>query len=158
MQHANNKGFTLVELMIVIAIIGILAGIAIPGYTSYVARGRLIEAGIGLSAYRTSMEQYYQDQRTYASAVNAATCGVPVPTGVGRADFFVYGCAVSGVGLNQGFVATASSVAGRGLGALAAYVYTINDTNVRATLRFEGVNISAASGTGCFLSRRGQRC
>jgi type IV pilus assembly protein PilE len=156
MHHAKNKGFTLVELMIVIAIIGILAGIAIPGYTSYVARGKIVEAGIGLSAFRTSMEQYYQDQRTYASSVNAATCGVPVPSGVGRADYFVYGCVVAGSGINQSFVATASSVAGKGLGLAATYVYTINDNNVKNTLRFEGV--VPASGTGCFIGRRGQGC
>ncbi|MFY9261470.1 MAG: prepilin-type N-terminal cleavage/methylation domain-containing protein [Gallionella sp.] len=156
MQHANNKGFTLVELMIVIAIIGILAGIAIPSYTGYVARGRLIEAGVSLSAFRTSMEQYYQDQRTYASSVNATTCGVSTATL--QATNFSYGCIVTGAGLNQGFIATASSVAGVGLGVAATYVYTISDNNVRTTSRFEGVNVPATTGTGCFLSRRGQQC
>jgi type IV pilus assembly protein PilE len=154
MHHANSKGFTLVELMIVIAIIGILAGIAIPGYTSYVARGRLVEAGISLSAFRTSMEQYYQDQRTYAASGAATTCGVSTTTL--QPVNFSYGCIVSGVGLNQGFVATASSVAGVGLGAAATYVYTLDDGNLRATQKYRGA--IPASGVGCFLLRDGQRC
>ncbi|MDD2776904.1 MAG: prepilin-type N-terminal cleavage/methylation domain-containing protein [Gallionella sp.] len=154
MHHVKNKGFTLVELMIVIAILGILAGIAIPGYTSYVARGRLIEAGINLSALRTSMEQYYQDQRTYAASGAAATCGVPVSSV--QAVNFSYGCIVTGTGLTQGFTVTASSVVGVGLGAAATYVYSLDDGNVRRTQKFKGA--IPAAGTGCFLIRDGQRC
>lgn len=154
MHHAKNKGFTLVELMIVIAIIGILAGVAIPGYTSYVARGKIIEAGIGLSAFRTSMEQFYQDQRTYAASGTPTVCGVAVSSV--QATYFQYGCVVTGAGINQGFVATASSVAGKGLGAAAAYVFTINDANVKATLKFKGA--TPTGGAGCFLGKEGQKC
>lgn len=154
MHHAKNKGFTLVELMIVIAIIGILAGVAIPGYTSYVARGKIIEAGIGLSAFRTSMEQFYQDQRTYAASGTTATCGVPASSVQGL--YFTYGCIVSGVGINQGFIATASSVAGKGLGAAAAYVYTIDSMNLKTTQKFKGV--TPAVGLGCFMTKEGQKC
>lgn len=157
MHHAKNKGFTLVELMIVIAIIGILAGVAIPGYTSYVARGKIIEAPIALSAFRTSMEQFYQDQRTYAAAGSSSVCGVSAMSSV-QATYFTYGCIVSGVGINQGFIATASSVAGKGLGAAAAYVYTITDMNNKTTQKFEGVAVPAATGTGCFMSKKGQKC
>lgn len=158
MRITKNQGFTLVELMIVIAIIGILASVAIPGYTNYVARGRLVEAGVNLASYRTSMEQYYQDIRMYASAVGSTVCGVPVPSAVGTTDNFTISCITSGVGATEGFTATATSRAGRGLGNAGAYVFTIDDANQKNTTRFEGVSVTAAVGTGCWLSRRGQRC
>src|SRR6202158_4594192 len=68
------KGFTLVELMIVVAIIAILASIAMPAYNAYILRGTFAEAASSLAAPRVKMEQYYQDQRTYA-----AVAGVPNP-------------------------------------------------------------------------------
>lgn len=156
MHHANNKGFTLVELMIVIAIIGILAGVAIPGYTSYMARGKIVEAGIGLSAYRTSMEQYYQDQRTYAASGTPTVCGVPVSSVT--STFFTYGCVVTPATAttSQSFLATASSVAGKGLGLAADYVFTIDDGNLKTTQKFKG--IAPAAGIGCFIGKEGQRC
>lgn len=159
MHHANNKGFTLVELMIVIAIIGILAGVAIPGYTSYMARGKIIEAGIGLSAFRTSMEQYYQDQRTYAASGTPTVCGVNIMSSV-QATYFTYGCVVTAATAttSQSYIAIASSVAGKGLGLAADYVYTIDDGNLKTTQKFKGVTIPAASGVGCFIGKEGQKC
>lgn len=54
-----QKGFTLIELMIVVAIIGILAAIAIPQYQNYVARAQFSEAPTLLSGARVSVEEYY---------------------------------------------------------------------------------------------------
>ncbi|MBC7991790.1 MAG: prepilin-type N-terminal cleavage/methylation domain-containing protein, partial [Rhizobacter sp.] len=67
-KSASNQqqGFTLIEIMIVVAIIAVLAAFAIPQYRDYVLRGQLIEASNGLSAMRANMERYYQDNRTYA--------------------------------------------------------------------------------------------
>ncbi len=58
-------GFTLIELMITVAIVGILAAIAYPGYRNYVIRGQLVDATNGLAAMQADMERYYQDNRTY---------------------------------------------------------------------------------------------
>jgi len=66
------QGFTLIEIMIAVAIVGILSAIAYPNYASYVQRGKLMEASTALLSLRTSMEQYYQDNRTYA------TVGAPI--------------------------------------------------------------------------------
>lgn len=158
MRITQNQGFTLVELMIVIAVIGILARIALPSYTSYISRGKVVEAGVNLAAYRTSMEQYYQDQRTYAASGSQTVCGVAVPSGVGVTKYFSFGCAVAGTGAAQTFVAVASNVAGKGLGNAADYVFTIDDNNVKTTTKFAGVAVTVASGTGCWLSKAGQSC
>ena len=64
----RSRGFTLIELMIAVAIVAILAAIAIPSYTEYVRRGRVTEAFAALSGMRVKMEQYFQDNRTYADA------------------------------------------------------------------------------------------
>src|SRR5262245_7477408 len=61
----KQGGFTLIEVMIVVTIIAILAAVAIPNYSDYVTRGRVVEAIAGLGDARTKMEQFFQDNRTY---------------------------------------------------------------------------------------------
>jgi len=61
-------GFTLIELMVTVAIVAILAAIALPSYRSYVLRGQLVNATTGLSAVQANMERYFQDNRTYMAA------------------------------------------------------------------------------------------
>ena len=57
-----QKGFTLIELMIVVAIIGILAAVAIPAYQDYTARAQVTEAVELLSGGKTPMAEYYADK------------------------------------------------------------------------------------------------
>jgi type IV pilus assembly protein PilE len=59
--RAWQRGFTLIEVMIVVAIVAILSSVAYPAYTDYVRRGQLQEAFTNLANYRIQMEQYYQD-------------------------------------------------------------------------------------------------
>ncbi|MBI5185978.1 MAG: prepilin-type N-terminal cleavage/methylation domain-containing protein [Nitrospinae bacterium] len=63
----SEKGFTLIELMIVIAIIGILAAVAIPSYQNYTKRAKASEAKIMLDALRTNNETYRAEYNTYTS-------------------------------------------------------------------------------------------
>lgn len=65
--HQRSTGFTLIELMITVAIVAILSAIAYPSYRNYVIRGQLVDATNGLAALRANMERYYQDNRTYAT-------------------------------------------------------------------------------------------
>ena len=59
----SATGFTLIEVMITVAIVAILAAVAIPSYTSYITRSKIQEATTTLLAMRTKMEQYFQDHR-----------------------------------------------------------------------------------------------
>ena len=74
----SATGFTLIEVMITVAIIAILAAVAIPSYTDYITRSKIQEATSSLLAMRTKMEQYFQDQRTYVGACAANTVA-PLP-------------------------------------------------------------------------------
>jgi type IV pilus assembly protein PilA len=65
-----QKGFTLIELMIVVAIIGILAAVALPAYQDYTVRAKISEAILALSACRTSITEVYQTGGTPPNANN----------------------------------------------------------------------------------------
>ena len=82
----RQRGFTLLEVLIAIAIVAILAGIALPSYTRYVTRSKIQEATTNLLSMRVKMEQYYQDNRFYSPPVGrpvlapcAAGGAVPAP-------------------------------------------------------------------------------
>ena len=117
----RDKGFTLIEAMVVVAVFGILAAIVVPNYSLYVTRGRLTQAGNALSDFRAGMEQFYKDNNTYAKA---SACGHAVPTGL---DDFAIACVIVAEG--QAFSAIAT-----GSGSAAGFVYSINHANVRRTV------------------------
>ena len=124
-MHARAKrpaGFTLIELMIVVAIIAILGSIAVPSYTRYVQRGDLVEATNALSQYRVQMEQYYQDNRSY---LNGAACGIAVPANLVN---FTVAC-VPGAG-GQSYTATATANAAS---PVAGAAYTIDQSANQGT-------------------------
>jgi type IV pilus assembly protein PilE len=136
----QETGFTLIELMIVVAIVAILASIAIPSYRSYIARAKITEATNNLSDVRVKMEQYYQDNRAYGTGT---TCGATLPSN----SNFAYSCGTSSS--NQAFTVTASSQTNKGLGNTAGdYNYTVTETNSKATTKFKGVT---QTGKTCWL-------
>lgn len=70
---ASQRGFTLIELMITVAIIGLLAAIAYPSYTSQIAKGRRAECRSGLLQSMQQQERYYSQYNAYAPFAKAAS-------------------------------------------------------------------------------------
>ena len=137
-------GFTLIELMIVIAIVAILAAIALPIYSDYITRSKLSEAYNALSAYRVSQEQYFQDNRSYVTT--AGLCGAAIPT----LKYFTLTCPAPS---STTYTAQAQGLAGT---PVAQFTFTINNQNVRATTNTPtGWGPNQAS---CWVVRKGGAC
>ena len=149
----TERGFTLIEVMIVVAIIAILATVALPAYNDYIRRGQLQEAFVHLADYRVKMEQYFQDNKNYG-----ATAGTVCATGAAYANwntfaptgakYFTFACATANTG--QTFVVTATGNGGLTTG----FDYTIDETGAKRTTKFKGSSVTTdgwctRSPTGC---------
>ena len=69
-----QQGFTLIELMIVVAIIGILAAIALPAYSDYTNRAKVSEIVVAASACKNSVAEYFESQGALPATLAAAGC------------------------------------------------------------------------------------
>ena len=134
------KGFTLIEVMIVVAIVAVLAAVALPAYQEYVLRGKITEATATLSDLRLRAEKFFADNRTYVG-FNTATPG---------ARYFTFTCPVITA---TTFTCQAAGIAGQGMG---DFTYTVNESNVR-TSAFNSRPGWVNSGT-CWAIKKGESC
>lgn len=141
-MKAQQKGFTLIELMIVVAVIGILAAVALPAYQDYVVRAKIPDATSALAAKRVQMEQFFQDNRTY---VGGTACNNDTTT----SRNFTFGCPAAAT-------ATTYTIQATGIGSMAGFNYTINDTNTKtSTITAAGW---AATNAACWITKKGGQC
>ncbi|MCG3176036.1 MAG: hypothetical protein MOGMAGMI_00974 [Candidatus Omnitrophica bacterium] len=89
-KRFNNRGFTLIEILIVVIIIAVLAGLAVPMFQGTVERSRRAEAIQNLSATRASMLRYFAQNNTYVGATFANIDFNPNTGGGGQTAHFTY--------------------------------------------------------------------
>jgi type IV pilus assembly protein PilE len=130
-------GFTLPEVLMVITILGLLAGIALPTYRGYIQRSTLTEAFDTLSAFRMRMERAFNDNGNYGTAA----CSVNTPTATAN---FTFACELANGG--QGYLVTATGTA-----RMADYVFTVDDSGARKTTQFPDTTGTA----NCWLTKAG---
>jgi type IV pilus assembly protein PilE len=138
------RGFTLIEVMITVAVIGILTAVALPIYSEYVMRGRLVDAINALSGLRARMEQHFTDNRTYAtSGAITSPCASSFAAGA-----FTISC--------SNLTATTYTATATGSGTVASFTFTINQDGTMATTSLPTAWGSATS--GCWITRKGGSC
>lgn len=140
--QACARGFTLIEVMITVAIVGILASVALPAYSDYVIRGKVPQATSRLSGLQVQMEQYFQDNRTYLGAP-----GCTADTASNRD--FNFSCSAQTAG--------AYTLQAVGKASMAGFTYTVNQQNVRATGAVP-TGWAAPVPNTCWVTRKGGVC
>jgi type IV pilus assembly protein PilE len=134
----KQKGFTLLELMMVAAIIAILASVALPSYQNYTKKARIADATSALADYRVKYENYFLDNKTYPAA--SATC---LPTTNSSPALFTVSC----VSDTSTYTITAT-----GNGQMSNFNYTIDYTNTKTS------NTPWGNSASCWIKSSGGSC
>jgi len=142
---AAMRAFTLVELLVTLAILAVLAAIALPSYADHVRRARIVEATTRLADHRVQQEQYFLDNRRYDDGAGQCGRAAAAPA---AADAFAIGCAATA----STYQVSATGIAGRGM---EGFVYTIDHANARAT---PWVPAGWMPSDRCWVTRRDGAC
>lgn len=135
------RGFTLIEVMIVVAIVAILAAIALPSYSEYIKRGQIVEGITPLADMGAKMEQFYQDNRTYVGACDSRIAAKP-----GDTARFGYECDER---------KSSYSVKAIGKGAMNDFAFALTHEGNRFTSRTPS---GWTAGSGCWSARKDGSC
>lgn len=151
----NTAGFTLLEVLITVAIVGILAAIALPNYSEYIRRGKIIEATSKLGDLRTDMERYFMDNRRYTTVLGSGVCGIAAGRianynlDSGRHfDIIPFACA------DNTYTLRAQGIAAKGMG---GFSYDINELNQKSTAAVPAGWTTPVPNT-CFAIRKDGSC
>jgi type IV pilus assembly protein PilE len=137
----SQAGFTLIELMITVAIIGILSAIAVPTYGGYVLRTRLTDAYAGLAGVQPGAEQHWSNTNSYAGL---GTVQGALPANTENFDFKV-----------ESATDTAYVVSATGKNAAAQFIFTIDQNGQRATTKAPS---GWATSTTCWVRDKAGAC
>jgi type IV pilus assembly protein PilE len=138
-----QAGFTLIEVMITVAIVAILSMVALPSYRDYITRGNIPEATSRLATKQVQMEQFFQDNRTY---VGGPACGNDTTS----SKYFDFTCGATPSA--TGFTLTAT-----GKGSMTGFGYTVNQTGAKTSaITYSGW--SNPSPNTCWATKKGGQC
>lgn len=141
-QSRRQRGFTLIEIMVVVGMVAILAAIALPNYSEYVKRGQIVDGLVPLADMGGKLEQYFQDNRKYQGACMAGTVA-PLPPATTR---FSYSCNLA---------PTTFTVTATGLGNMQGFIFTLDQNGTRQTT---GTQTGWTAGSNCWSARKDGSC
>ena len=159
-RSANSvRGFSLMEIMIVLAIVAILSAIALPSYNASVQRSRRADAKNALLDLAAREEKYFAVNNSYTSvALNlycgsttsgTSTCAASFPMGVGTSGNYDYNVTVTSA-TTTAFTATATPVAGGTQVSDACYEYLINQLGAQSNLSASGAAVTLTGNNSCW--------
>ncbi len=144
LEHRRRQGFTLIELMVAVAVVSILSAVALPSYRDYVTRGQIPQATSRLAIRQATMERFFQDNRAY-DAPGSTGCAAESPDNA----YFDFSCSTQ--------TADAYLLVATGKGSMAGFAYTVDQNDVKHTTSVPG-GWSLPSPNNCWVTKRGGAC
>ena len=139
-MRGHKQGFTLIELMVTVAIIGILLAVALPAYSDYVTRSRTAEAFTALGGAQPAAEQFWSNSRSYVGFDGATSFPQATPN-------FTYSLSNA--------TASTYTITATGINKMAGFVYTINESGGHATTASPA---GWGTSTSCWVDHKGGAC
>ncbi len=138
----KQRGFTLIEIMITVAIVGILAAVAVPSYSDYITRGRIPDATSGLATRQIRIEQFFQDNRTYLAAPDCVADS-------SSSTSFNFSCTVQ--------TSVTYTLQALGKNSMLGFTYTLDQNNTKVTSAVPA-GWTLPSPNTCWVSKKGGAC